>query len=433
MPTVKSYHEYSDEVREFYFEPTNFIIRWGMTILLCLLFVFLIASYFVKYPEVLQATVNVTTRQPPVTIVCNSGGKIQDIYISEKQDVKKGDKLFVLENPANTAHVMSLVEKLNRIRPLVYTNSLNYTNEFTENYSLGDIQQAYAVFMASIRRAQVFFTVSSLQFKIIQQAKNKLSMYDRYAQYSSIQSDLMKEDTMLAHMNYLRDSLLLAQNVNSQMNFEESKRFLIQKRNSYYGALSGQVQTNMSKADQQKYINEMTLQHTEAREKIFSDLKTDYENLLGAIEIWQKRYMFISPIDGKASFYNQWTVGQTLKPGEELMSIVPANSSDVIGRMMMPTHGSAKVKIGQSVNIKLMNYPPEEYGMLIGTISSISITPYNNNMYYAEVKIPSSLKTTYGKTIDLRQQMAGSAEVIIDNKSLLERIFNKLTFIFSKK
>ena len=227
MPTVKSYHEYSDEVREFYFEPSNFIIRWGMTLLLGLLFVFLIASYFVKYPEVLQATVSITTRQPPVTITSNGGGKIQDIFTTEKQEVKKGDKLFVLENPANTDHVMALREKLNRIRPAVYENSLNYTSEFTDNYSLGDIQQVYAIFMASIRRAQSYFTVSALQSKIIQQARNKLSMYDKYAQYSSIQSDLMKEDTMLAHMNYLRDSLLLAQNVNSQTNLEESKRFLI--------------------------------------------------------------------------------------------------------------------------------------------------------------------------------------------------------------
>jgi len=69
--------------------------------------------------------------------------------------------------------------------------------------------------------------------------------------------------------------------------------------------------------------------------------------------------------------------------------------------------------------------------MIIGKISNLSKVPKNNS-YVAEVVLPNKLNTTYNKTLEFKQQMQGSAEIITLDRTLMERVFNKFRFLFKK-
>jgi hypothetical protein len=106
---------------------------------------------------------------------------------------------------------------------------------------------------------------------------------------------------------------------------------------------------------------------------------------------------------------------------KNVMNIVPT-SQEITGTVRIPVHSFDKVKCGQKVNIKFDNYPYTQYGVVNGKVISISEVP-KDNYYSAEVSITGGLVTNYKKNIFFEQGMQGDAEIITDDRRLLERIF----------
>jgi HlyD family secretion protein len=87
--------------------------------------------------------------------------------------------------------------------------------------------------------------------------------------------------------------------------------------------------------------------------------------------------------------------------------------------------GAGKVQVGQEVYVKLNNYPFMEFGVLKGVIKEISQIPFDNQ-YNVEVNFPDGFVSTYGISLELSPLMHGIAEVIIERKSLYNRIADQM-------
>ena len=86
---------------------------------------------------------------------------------------------------------------------------------------------------------------------------------------------------------------------------------------------------------------------------------------------------------------------------------------------------SGKVKTGQKVNIRLQNFPENEYGILRGTVKNISLTPTEAGgmVYYSvEITLNDGLITTYKKELPYLSDMQGQADIITEDISFLERL-----------
>ena len=83
------------------------------------------------------------------------------------------------------------------------------------------------------------------------------------------------------------------------------------------------------------------------------------------------------------------------------------------------------VKDGNKVLVQLQNYPAREFGMLVGTVKNIALVP-KNNAYAIEIAFDDGLRTTFNQTLQFRQEMQGSAEIITEDLRLIERIFYQL-------
>ena len=100
--------------------------------------------------------------------------------------------------------------------------------------------------------------------------------------------------------------------------------------------------------------------------------------------------------------------------------------------------GFGKIRIGQTVNIKLNGYPYIEFGVLKGVISSLSAVPEptqdkSSIIYMAEVTFPQGLITSYNKELPMIQQMDGTAEIITENIRLISRFFNPIISLFKNR
>ena len=90
---------------------------------------------------------------------------------------------------------------------------------------------------------------------------------------------------------------------------------------------------------------------------------------------------------------------------------------------MLPVQGAGKVKTGQRVNVRIKNFPDQEFGYLTGKVESISSVPTVEGFYVVEITFPDGMKTNYGKTLPITQQILGSGDIITDDLRLIERFF----------
>ena len=135
--------------------------------------------------------------------------------------------------------------------------------------------------------------------------------------------------------------------------------------------------------------------------------------------------------DGKITFLKYWHENQFVQGGENVFSIVPEDKEELIGKALLPIARSGKVKTGQRVIIRFANYPDQEFGIVNGIVSSISLVPQDNN-YQISITLPKGLTTNYGETLPITYEMKASAEIVTENLSLLERFFMPLRKILNE-
>jgi HlyD family secretion protein len=171
------------------------------------------------------------------------------------------------------------------------------------------------------------------------------------------------------------------------------------------------------------------------RQQMLTRLKEAIDNLSAAIAEWEKLYAIVTPIDGRVTFNKYWSANQYVAEGDVIFSIIPFETENVVARVKVPVSGAGKVKIGQQVQIRLENYPHTEFGMLEGTIESISMIPEESDdgyFYNAEITFPNGLTTNYKQKLPFAQQLHGQADIVTNSMSLFERFINPLKSAWKK-
>ena len=115
-----------------------------------------------------------------------------------------------------------------------------------------------------------------------------------------------------------------------------------------------------------------------------------------------------------------------------MFTIIPKDYSAYVAKLKMPAQNSGKVKTGQKVQLRLQDFPDNQYGMLEGNIKSISAVTDQKGFYLIDVNLPQTLITTYQKEIPFKQEMKANAEIITEDLRLIERFFYQFRNIFKK-
>ena len=55
-----------------------------------------------------------------------------------------------------------------------------------------------------------------------------------------------------------------------------------------------------------------------------------------------------------------------------------------------------------------------------------------DNQYLVTVLLDQGLKTSYGKVLEFRQEMLGNAQIVTEDLSILQRLFNNLRLLLGK-
>ena len=420
----------SEEVQEIMGFIPHWIIRWGITLFFIVVIVFMIGSWFFKYPDVIQSNIVVTTETPPASIVARTTGKIQELFVQDNQKIKAGDSIAILENATKYDDLMDLKKKLAVLEPLMPRYDASGSVLFEKNYSLGELQTTYSVFLKNYRDYRYFIQLDLHNKKIAsirQQIERQQVLYDA----SVRQTDIMEREFVQSKDQFERAGKLYKDGIISKNDYETTKSTYWQKEYNLEGARSSLASQKIQLAQLEQSILDLELQYKEQKKQLELALNQSYDNLAGQIAQWEQNYLLKTPIDGVVSFTKFWSVNQNVKAGDVVVTVVPENAGRLVGKVVLPIQGSGKVKVGQKVNIKFVNYPHVDFGMVLGEIKAISLIA-SDNYYTVEVDLPDGLKTSYGKDLPFNQQMQGSAEIITEDIRLLERIFKPIKSIIKR-
>jgi len=98
----------SDEVQEILSHVPNWMIRWGISFIFILIILLLFLSYLIKYPDVIEGQVLLTTEQPPSHLISQTNGYINRLFIPNDSTVREGDIIAEIRSPISKSSIDTL-------------------------------------------------------------------------------------------------------------------------------------------------------------------------------------------------------------------------------------------------------------------------------------------------------------------------------------
>lgn len=317
------------------------------------LFVAFLVILFLPWTQNIRARGEVTTLKPdqrPQTIHSVIAGRVERWFVQEGDFVHKGDTiLFISEvkdeyfDPqllartdeqlkAKEMAVQSYMEKVkaqdNQVDALVQTSRLKMQQ------ARNKVKQANL----KITSDSIDFKAYQLNFKIAQD--QLIRMEELAAEGLKSQTDLEKRQQALqktkAEMISAENKLLTSQNelINAQVELT---------------SIEAQYRKEIAKAESEKFTALSNMYDAEA---VVTKLQNQYMNY----SVRQGLYYITAPQDGYVTKAIQIGLGETMKEGEEIVSIMPAQYDLAVAMFIRPIDLPLMEK-GQDVRIQFDGWP----------------------------------------------------------------------------
>lgn len=418
----------SEEVQEILTRPPHALVRWGITVFFGLLALFFIGGCFFKYPDTVDATVTVTTEHPPVWIVARGSGKLKELYRHDRDSVYAGDIIAVLDNPAVTSDVLALKEEL---AGFAITDSCVLAMKFTERWALGSIQAAYASFLRNLTDYRNFLTLDLYEQKV-EATVRELNEYRNYIGHLQRQVELDKQQSSIAETVHDREKGLYEDGLTAKAEYEKAQQELLSKRQGTEQLMTSLSTARIQEAQLEQSMIETKMEREREKNTQLTALKTALDELKTQMDDWELSFLFVSPANGILSYNDVWQKNQNVNGGDKVFSIVAEDTGAIIGKIKLPDSGSGKVRPGQRVNISVTGYPYMEFGFLTGQVQTVSLLADEAGTYTVTVSLPQELNTSYGKTLDFSGELAGTAQILTDERSVTARLLSPLQCLLEK-
>jgi len=420
----------TDELEDMLGRVPGWITRNGTLLFLFLILLILLGSWVFKYPDTKRAKILVTSVNPPADLQARTNGKIARLFVHNNQVVKAGEVLAMIENPADFEDVMKLKEA---IRFLDTLDMVEVTEEMTElrGAKLGTLQSAYSIFLKAYRDFIEFKRLDYHQ-KRIGLLRAELERQKDYSRSLTERERITEEEYNLAQRQYNRDADLFIEGVVPQADMDKSQSEMLGKRNKWQEIVSIIAENNINVGRIEEQIVDLQLRRQEEFSRNMNLLEEALNNLKATVASWEQNYLLVAPVSGGVTFTRFWSENQNVENGEKVLTIIPAESGSMVGKIDLPTAGAGKVKIGDQVYIEFDNYPHIQYGRVTGYVSNISEVP-DGEYYKVEVELPTGLRTYYDIDIPVSQNMQGNAEILTDDFRVIERVLNPIRSAINKQ
>jgi len=309
------------------------------------------------------------------TIQHLEGGIIKKILVREGSQVKKGQALLIMEDISTSSQLYILTDRLHaskakearlqaqqkNAKKLVFSEELmNSGDQNTEKILSAETE------LFNSKRKNFIDQIRLLKFEITQ-----IDMELR---------GLSKElDAIKAGIGYIKKQLSASSSLKKKGFITESDIWTLQRtlseKRERIGSILAEKAVSQSKTTNIQ-LKIITLENN-YRQEADDQLKETQQELREIIELLRpakhafERREVIAPLAGQVINIKINTIGGVVRPGEELMELVP-NKKDLIIEGKLATRDIDSVHLNQLAYIQLLAYSSRKTPMLTGKVTYIS-------------------------------------------------------------
>lgn len=408
--------------------PPTWMMRYGIMVMAGFFVLLIALSYFIRYPDIIEAKIILVTANPPIRILAKSSGRVSELLVTDKQAVKAGEVLAIIENTAVWQDVVRLESWL----ATAHSNSSNLPPDLR----LGTLQAAYSSFSQHWKDYQYFSVHNGVAEKIAF-LKKQIEQINALNANLEKQKAIQREEFGFASKEISRQRQLHESKVIADLELEKAEQSYLQQKRQLESTEAATLQNQMQIRQIESQINDLQQSKGDNSVDKALTLEEDLRRLQSAIEEWKQNYLIIAPINGKVSFSKIWSVQQAIGAGEEVVAVVPGaypdeNTSSIVGKATLAAANAGKVQSGMRAIIRLDGLPAQEYGALEAQVAHIALLPQKEE-YLIDLTLPDSLLTTYGEKIAFRQEMTGQVRIITEERRVIQRIFDRLNDLLKNR
>lgn len=435
---------HSREVDDILSFAPGWLISSGITAIGFILLGIMVMSYFIKYPDIVNGQITITSSNPPATIISKSNGALF-LFKNHKEEVEEGDAIALIKNDAKYEDVETLKKSLDALSTKLNRGSNLNNFSFPKNLDLGGLQGAFSELVFSLKNQQLQNETSFDNKERKKSIDRRIEEINKIEGQKKQQIAILKKEYERARKVYGNRYVPLFKNGSiSKEQLESKQSEVTQKLNIYEDTKSGLSEYRKRVLDLQAQKDELDYATNETNGRGFNTISSAFSKLINAVNTWENQYLLTAPISGNVNYLKFVKNNVHAKFEQEIASIVPPTDENienmVIGEMFVPATGVGKVEIGQTVNIELDAYMKKEYGVLLGEITEMSdigttiASPAGPQLAYrAVVDFQEGFQMTTKKEIIFKHNMKGKAEVITKDVRLIERFFNELRAVADAK
>jgi multidrug efflux pump subunit AcrA (membrane-fusion protein) len=399
---------HSDDIQDIITTVPSWLLRWGITLFFGILVLIVGLSAFIRYPDIVKASLKIDSPNSPKPVVSKIAGKLVQLLVKDNEPVKTGQPLAYLES---TADLKVLQIQVLQNKPL---NSVVFNQ--ADNVQFGELQSSYQVFFQSYLTYRSSIN-NGFYVKKKTYLQKDLSDLTKQEKQLIAGKAIQQRNFSLANDEYEMHKKLEKQKVETPAELRQQEAKYLAQKSPLIQTESALITANNNYSAKQKEILELDNQIMEERSKFLQALNS----LISQADDWKNKYILSASQPGKLTYAGIIQENQVLTPGQEVFYINPGND-EFFGEMAIPQNSMGKVKEGQEVLVKLKSYPFEEYGMIRGKIKYIAEVPYKDSVFISKVNFKIKNSSDLKKPIHLKQGMMADAEIITQDATILQRI-----------
>jgi len=417
--TTKPVHSWSSSLQTVLDQPpSNLPIRVALSgTLFCLLFG--AWAWFGQMDEVAKASGKLVPKGEVYRVHAVAPGRVVKVAVKEGQPVKAGQVLMELDTELPRKEVERLEQSLQSAKlELLQTQAL-----MDKTRLQGETRAAIA--QTGMRMQQVAIAQAH------NNAANNQDLLDQFQADSSAQQErLQRLQPLLNQGAVAKENVFVA-----EQQFRDRQRSITERQNTLQQTLAEanrlqielnqkQAESRQSQLETQQQLQQLEVKVTELQAKV-----QETQVLLSAAKAKLNQQFLNAPADGVVTVLNTRRTGDYAQPEQVLAEVAPKGKPLVL-LAALPSTEAGFVKVGMPVQIKLDAYPYQDYGIIPGTVTSISPDSKADDklgqVYRVEVTLKRNSVSTQGQTIQFKAGQTGMAEIVTRQRRIADMLLDPL-------
>lgn len=389
---------------------------------------FLLWAHFAEIDEITRGNGKVIPSSHIQVIQNLEGGIVSDILVEEGGLIKKDQVLVKIDNKKFFSSLEESKLKLDELRAkAVRLYAEAYKKPFKPDdkllKSIPDfIKKERSLYLSNQKQLLSSIKVIDEQLKQkeseLKEEQNRVRHFDKG--YSYILRELKVTEPMVK------------KGIESEVGLLKLKREANDLQEKLETAKLSIPRIESSIEEFKNKINETKLEFQNRAKKEWNEITAEIDRISKsniALEDKVKRTLIKSPVDGavKQIFVN--TIGGVIKPGMDIMEIVPSQDK-LVAEVKIKPSDIAFLFPGQKAVIKLTAYDFSIYGGLDGKVTHISadtiIDEKQNSYYLVKIKTNKSYIGNGKKKLHIIPGMTVNVDILTGKKSVLDYLLKPI-------